>query len=354
MASARAERERLSQDWGLRIAPLSSASAAWNRFAGATREATLYHRERWLRVLEHAYRLKLRVVLASDARGATGAGCLLAEVRTPLQLRMVGLPFSDGCPPLWHDAEAMAALLRWMEEASRQRMNFELRGIAAPLPWKVADHFLDWRLDLDRPASRLEATTSSHFRRQVRSGARQGISIERGSDSGTIRRFYALMLETRRRHGLPPPPLRLFEAAAAEFAPCDFSVWMARKGGRDLAGAFILRDGPRLYYRWAARTEPSPPGANHLLMWTLIENSAKTYASLELGRSDLRNDGLNRFKRDLGAVSRTLPYSFVPATQHRVSPEALTGLPLMVSRLWRHLPLPVTRLIGTAAYRYFA
>jgi Acetyltransferase (GNAT) domain len=341
-------------DWQVTSRPFREVAQTWGHFLKATPEATLFHRQRWLGVLQRAYGLRFLVALASDASGAVGAGCLFAKVGGPLRFRMVGLPFSDSCPPLSRDAEALAALLRGPETMPHTRLSFEIRGIAAPAPWHIDDRFIEWRLDLDRSVGRLEAAAGSNFRRQIRRGARQGISIECGSDPSIIRRFYALLLATRRRLGVPPPPLRLFYAADAAFGPDDLTVWLACKNGRDLAALLTLRDGRRLYWRWAARIETAEPGANHLLVWTMIENSAQNFESLELGRSDSCNSGLNRFKQELGASSRPLPYSFFPDVHRHVNPEALTGVPRLVSRLWRHLPLSVTRLLGAAMYRHFA
>lgn len=99
---------------------------------------------------------------------------------------------------------------------------------------------------------------------------------------------------------------------------------------------------------------PAPAGINHLLFWSLIEEFAGKAASLDLGRADIRNEGLSRFKRELGATSEPLPYAFFPKGPHHASAEVLNGPRKILSRIWRRLPLPATRALGAAFYGYLA
>lgn len=342
-----------SDGWLVTLAPLAEGSEAWNRLLAQVSGTVLYHKRRWLEVLRKAYNMRLMTVLAVDQGGGVGAGSIFAMVGFPLRRRMVSLPFSDSCPPLALDDSALRQMLAAVSMNQLGQRTFEIRGIAAPEPWQIVDCFGDWWLPLDQPRARLESATAKHFGRQVRNGSKEGILIERGSDQRLLRRFYGLMVQGRRRQGIPPPPFRLFEAVSSVFGD-DCIIWLATKGGCDVAGLVLLRDGDRLYYRWGARADRTPPGANHLLFWRLIEDSAQKFESLELGRTDLRNRGLCRFKQELGAACRPLPYSFFPHSDMRVSPEVLSGAPLLASRMWRYLPLPVTRLFGAAIYRYCA
>jgi hypothetical protein len=68
----------------------------------------------------------------------------------------------------------------------------------------------------------------------------------------------------------------------------------------------------------------------------------------------MRNQGLVRSKSELGCVARPLPYAFFPEAPHNVSSEVLHGPAKILSTVLKRLPLPVTRVIGEALYRYMA
>jgi hypothetical protein len=339
--------------WSVQFLPLADGVRAWNELVADSPDASLYHRDRWIEVLNKAYNLRPSVALAVDGGGRVGAGCVFATVGLPFKRRMVSLPFSDACPPLSPDIGAGRELMAALAARASGQSSLEIRGMAAPEPWQIVDSFDDWRLRLDRSLSSLESGASKHLLRQVRNGLKEQMQIDSGSGLARLRRFYQLMLATRRRQGIPPPPFRLFESVNAVFGE-DCKVWLASKGGRDAAGLVVLPDGDRLYYRWGARADAIPPGANHLLFWRLIEESAGEFESLELGRADRRNAGLCRFKRELGAASSPLPYSYYPRAGSQMSAEALTGAARLASRVWQRLPLSVTRVVGTALYQYFA
>ncbi|HEY6394801.1 MAG TPA: hypothetical protein VIX12_05235, partial [Candidatus Binataceae bacterium] len=129
-------------------------------------------------------------------------------------------------------------------------------------------------------------------------------------------------------------------------------IWLASQDGRDFAAMILLRDRDQIHAKWAARATRGPDGANHLMFISVVEEYANKAEVLDLGRADLRNNGLNRFKRELGASSAPLPYGYFPAAPRNISSEALTGSGKLISRVWRHLPIPVTRAIGAAIYGY--
>jgi hypothetical protein len=336
--------------WHAEFKPLSEAGQEWEQLLLDAPGALLYHSRKWIEILRRAYGLKPTVALAIDQAGNSGAGCIFASAGLPLRRRSVALPFSDSCPPIAVDKSAARELILALRNGALQRGGFELRGVAAAEPWQVVNHFVDWHLPLRGSLASVQAGASRHFVRQMRRAVKKGIAIEHGSDLNRLKRFYRLMLLTRRRQGIPPAPFRFFEAVQRVFgSACE--IWLATTQGKDLAALVVLRYGASLHYRWGARVD-DPSGANHLLFWRLIEECSNDFGVLDLGRTDCRNLGLCRFKRDLGAVATPLPYSYFPSVGEQMSPEMLRGPALLASRVWRRLPLPVTRAIGAAIYRF--
>lgn len=336
------------------IRPLAEALDGWKELCEASGNTTLFHRPAWAAVLRRAY--GFRVLSATFERGGKVlAGCLLSRTKNPFARRFVSLPFSDSCAPLGADEGAVAALMRGLVADPHLGGSLEIRGIKAPAPWQTVDCFERWSLDLTRPFAEIQRGADRNFRRQVRRAASETLRIENGDSATMLERFYALQLETRRRQGVPSQPLRFFSLVRENFAATHgLEVWLASCAGRDQAAVVVLRDGPMLYAKWSARAVESTAGAAHLLFFSLLEHHAGKAAALDLGRTDSRNTGLTRFKAEMGATPAPLPYSYFPRTPRHTSaedPDRSTGA---LARIWRRLPLPVTRAVGAVVYRYLA
>jgi len=336
----------------LTIQPTATGRNIWQRFLTSAPGAGLYHGFDWQRVLQRAYGLIFQVALLEQEREPI-AGCLLARSHNPFSRRLIALPFSDYCPPLSLRGDtATVALLRAL---ARQGERLEIRGVPAEPPWKTVSCFAHWTLDLSRPFGAIEKSMDRNFKRQVRRAVEAGVTVATGSSPSHAKRFYALHLETRQRLGLPAPPWRFLRHVQDIFSNGDrFEVCLATVGGRDVAGAVLLKDDERLHCKWSARRADMPAGATHLLFSNFCERYAGEFAMLDLGRTDVRNEGLSRYKRELGAVAIPLPYAFYPDAPGQISPEQPCGLARTLSRLWRHLPMRMTRAIGAAVYGYLS
>jgi hypothetical protein len=337
----------------LRVRRFESSRAIWNRLVDFAPNATLYHSDRWLDLLAQSYRLEISLATI-ERYSEIRAACVLARSRNPLSIRFVSLPFSDFCPPLARDDDAMNDLLKGLTINPEFRKGCELRGVKAAKPWQTVDVFANWNLNLQQPLRALERGLRGNFRRNLRRAAELRVSIERGSRIEHIERFYALQLETRRRLGVPSQPIKMYRLLRQLFPKDSLEVWLASHKGRDEAGVIVLRYRDRIYYKWGARRVPALAGINHVLFWSLIEEFAGKVSSFDLGRADIRNEGLSRFKRELGARSDLVPYSYFPTAPHHASAEVLSGTRKFLSRVWQHLPLPATRALGAAFYSYLA
>ncbi len=336
----------------LGLRPLSENLAAWQALLRTCPGATLYHREAWIELLSRAHRLSMWLATL-ERDGATVAGAVFARSPNPFVRRFVALPFSDSCPPLARSAEAAHSLLDALAGEAGRDSAYEIRGIGGRGAWERVDCFVNWRLDLRRSLGALERGLDANFRRNLRR-ARSAIKVERGSAAAHLRRFYALQLDSRRHFGMPPQPLRFFELAHELFGPANFDIWIASESGEDVAGAIYLRDGDAVHFKWGARRAAYRSSANHVLVWNAIEEYALRAGALDLGRADIRNLGLMRFKHGLGAVAAALPYSFFPMAPRQVSPEILTGAHKVFATLWSRLPIFATRALGRVVYRFLA
>jgi hypothetical protein len=337
----------------LQIIPLERARPAWDAIAGSHPDTTLYHRGPWLEVLRRSFGVQPSLAMLTDA-SSTLAACLLAPGGNPIRRRLISLPYSDFCPPLAVDDSSRDSLMSGLASLV-PRSRLEIRGAAAPAPWQVRDHFQRWTLDLLRPFNAIERDADREVRRHMRRARAAAVSIDCSSSADAIDSFFRLQLESRRRLGVPSQPRQFFKVVQEVFAKLSsIEVWFASHHGVRVAGVVVLRDGDTLHAKWSARTAGAPDGASHLIFMSIAEVYALRARALDFGRTDSRNRGLTRFKRELGAIAHPIPYSYLPMAPNLDSAESLTGLWRIASRMWRTLPIPVARIVGNMTYRYLA
>jgi hypothetical protein len=159
-------------------------------------------------------------------------------------------------------------------------------------------------------------------------------------------------MRTRRRHGLPPQSLGFFSNIYKQLMEPGLAfVVVAALRSRRIAAAVFLRAGRKAVFKFGASDERFQlHRANNLVIWDGIKHLIADGAdALHFGRTSADNDGLRRFKLGWGSKVESLVYSRLdPQSTHwsTPSPES-TGLH---NRIFRSLPLPVNRLLGTLCY----
>ena len=122
-----------------------------------------------------------------------------------------------------------------------------------------------------------------------------------------------------------------------------------------MAGAVFFHSGRTCLYKFGASDETFQHlRANNLVMWEAIKwHARRGLGRLDFGRTSLGNGGLRRFKLGWGARERRIDYfrydqrkaGFVTAR------DVSSG---WHNRIFRMLPVSLSRLIGAAAYRHVA
>ena len=163
------------------------------------------------------------------------------------------------------------------------------------------------------------------------------------------------MILTRRRHGLPPQPLRWFRNLAACFGK-QLTVRVARAGDRPIAqNSATLQHRKTMVYKYGCSDERYHNlGGMPRLFWHAIEDAkSQELQELDLGRSDEHQEGLVRFKDRLGAARTTIQY-WQFSTRPLQAAGAMSRMlksPL-VQNVIAHLPAPLFRLAGEVLYRH--
>ncbi len=307
-----------------RLAVLDPRSdPAWEEFVARDPRATVFHTPHWARALADAYGFQPRYHALLSAGGEVEAAMPLMLVRSPLTgRRLVGLPFSDLCPPLVPDADSAALLCQAVREDARRLGAdyvevrggdlgvFGRQGFAAD-----GETYVRHLLPLPAELGDLERRLHDSARRGVRKALRCGVRVRRcGAEA--MPAFYRLYTCTRRRQGLASAPYRFFAAIGERLLARGLgALLLAEADGEAVAANLVLWWREAMVYKAnVSLAEALEMRPNNLLMWATIELAHEMGLRwLDMGRTDAGHEGLRRFKSLWGAREEPLPYLYYPA-----------------------------------------
>lgn len=298
---------------GIRVVDPIEASA-WDDLLASHNSTHFFQTAAWARVLHHTYGHR-PFYLVHESQSVWDAALPLMEVDSRWTGRRgVCLPFTDGCGPLERHQGASVPLFSHALELGRERQWKYLEMRAPAEAWADAQPSLAFyvhTLSLRERESDLFARLESAVRRGVRKAERSGLDVRWESSLEAIQGFYRLHCATRRRHGVPPQPLRFFANIQRHvLAPGHGFVVTAYQKSCPIAASVFFHHGREAIYKFGASdTRFQPLRPNNLVMWSAVRRYAERgFAGLHLGRTSLANEGLRRFKLGFGAEESHYTY----------------------------------------------
>jgi CelD/BcsL family acetyltransferase involved in cellulose biosynthesis len=336
------------------------ADPRWRTLVDHHPRASVFHTAEWLEALVRTYSYKPVAFTTAPAGAPLKEAIVLCRIRSWLTgTKWISLPFSDHCEPLVEDPAALSLLASAIRDRVAGQARFaEIRPMTAdlaPAGWTAQDRYCFHSIDLRPPLEDIHARLHKDgVQRKIRRAEREGIVVEQGRSDSFLEQFFKLMVFTRRRHGIPPQPFAWFRNLRDCLGP-RFTIYLARVNGSPIASVLTLRHGQTAVYKYGCSDERlHNMGGMPRLFWQVIQDfKSQEVAELDLGRSDIDNEGLIRFKDHLGAAKTTLQYwqySKQPLGQQGFLGRALKS-PTAQNVLAR-LPDPLFRLAGQMLYRH--
>ncbi|MEN8134267.1 MAG: GNAT family N-acetyltransferase [Thermodesulfobacteriota bacterium] len=273
--------------------------------------------------------------------------------------RGVSLPFSDYCEPIWETAEDAAQLLTCILSYGKKQgwKYLELRsGKRMPAGQPASNTFLGHTLNLSLGENELFASFRESTRRNIKKAAASEVVCKTSKSLQAIEQFYALNCLTRKRHGIPPQPFSFFKNVYKHIISQDKGVVvLASHKNKVIAGAVYLHFGRQAMYKYGASNgDYQQLRANYLVMWQAIQlYCQKGFESLDMGRTDPKNKGLNQFKNGWSPRTQELVY-YKYSLKKPLPRQEEKNFPSLRERTMQHLPVPLLRMIGAVAYRHVA
>lgn len=331
----------------------------WNDRLTQSAGECVFNTVEWARVLCDTYGYRPCYLLE---KGGTCFPFLVPMMEVDSWLtgrRGVGLPFSDFCAPIGLEKNNVGAVLQELVKLGIRRKwrYFEVRNDRAVSAGIVRSAgYLAHTVNLGLGEGELFDRFDGSVRTSIRKAVKAGVEVTSATTLESIREFYRLNCQTRRRHGLPPQPLRFFENMQRHvLAKGSGRVVTAWYEGCAIAAAVFLCAGRQVLFKYGASDARwQKLRASNLVMWEAIRQYAREGCEiLSMGRTAKTHDGLRRFKSGWGSQESELGYIRYDfrsgAFESEQSPCAENGY-----RVARHLPIRVLRWGGAALYRHMA
>jgi hypothetical protein len=331
----------------------------WDKWVGDFTEASFFHTSAWARVLCDTYGHQPRYFCQVQGSSINSVLPVMEINSRFLGRRAVSLPFSDFCNPLFRagifsEQPYQAALEYGKNHAWR---SLECRSDA---PWaENTARSLSFRthlIKLGRSEKAQFGLLNPAVRRGVRKASSAGLRVDFQVDAESMRSFYRLHCQTRKRLGAPPQPVRFFENIQRHVLDKGLGfiavVFLERRAIAALV--FFHFAGKATYKFGASDLAYQSIRPNNLGMWEGIKQCVKLGLSeLNLGRTSLSNEGLRRFKLGFGASENQVTYQKYDFAKQKFVVE-VDRAESWVNNVFRHLPLPALRLAGQLLYPHLS
>lgn len=217
-------------------------------------------------------------------------------------------------------------------------------------PHAAFDHrnrYVAYEIQLDEGADEVWDGLASSRRTHVRQG-RENVSVTVGDSLADLRTFYRLYLKRMRGHGTPPHPFGFFEEIWDQFYDeGKLRLYLAFADGTPVNATLDLLSKNWIYHwKEVSDYEYRDLDGGSLLVWEGLEWGAENdFERFDLGRTR-EGTGIYVYKKSFGGEKVWMDdYHYFPNGEDEL-PDAESNEYERVKRVWRRLPLPVTRLIG--------
>lgn len=328
----------------------------WMQYLGTRSDAGPFHHPYWMQNLEDSYHYSPFVVVVEDASQQIIAGVPLAEVNSPLTgRRWVSLPFSDYCPPLADNDDALNSLTDGLVALSTEAgvPKIELRWEYPARPEiKTSQDFV---YHIGHFCKGTEQETYMQFRntnrRFVRQTLERGVTVEIGTSLEFVKKFYDIHCYTRRKLGVPVQPWHYFENLGKNVLEKGLGfVILAFQNDECIAGNVILHYQQTLAvkYRASGNADLTKLHPNYLLDWEVIKwGCANGFTSFEHGKCDTKDENLRHYKNHWEYEEKPLTYSYLG-----YEPEKEGKIYSIMHAVLQRSPIWFCRLVGEVLYRH--
>ena len=329
----------------------------WDDFVLRSASSNGYHQIAWRDVIERSFGHRTFYLLSEADSGSVDGVLPLVQLKSCMFGNfLVSLPyFNYGgvCAASEHAAHKLLTEAKFLAgEIGVEHIEFRhTEHSFGDLP--VKRDKVSMRLALAGGAEGLFKSFPAKLRSQIRRPEKEGMVCEIGRND-KLDDFYAVFAENMRDLGTPVYARAFFGNILEAFPRSSWICTVATGDGRPVAAAFLVGFRGMMEIPWASSLRRyNALSPNMLLYWNVLKFACESgYSVFDFGRST-PGEGTYRFKEQWGAKPEQLYWHYWLRNSGTL-PELNPKNPKyqVAIRLWKRLPLPVTRMFGPAIVKY--
>jgi FemAB-related protein (PEP-CTERM system-associated) len=340
-------------------------SELWDEFVTAQPAGTLFHLAAWRDILEKSFGYEPLYLWARESEGIRGVLPLYLVKSLLFGRSLVAMPIGVYGGPVAVDDETTHILVENAVVLAKKHgvRYLEIRGNPhSPLQtgpnlngdssrWSRKDLYFTFLSEIASTDEANLARIPRKQRRMVRQGEKHGLRAV--FDNRRLREFYEIYAESVRNLGTPVYGFSFFKNIVAAFGE-RCKVLLIEYSGKVIAGVLSLffKDQVLPYYGGALK-EYLHLAPNDFMYWELMRyGAANNYKIFDFGRSK-EGTGPYHFKRHWGFEPKELPYWYYAPNGGSIPDTSPLNARLQWAiRIWRGLPLGVTKTLGPHIVRH--
>jgi hypothetical protein len=329
----------------------------WDDFLIEKSDASIFHTSLWAKTLFDTYYYTPMYLLVKNGNSIEFLLPIMSIKSSITGCRGSSLPFTDFCEPLGiHGKFTCNQIIDYIKLiGERKGWNFiEFRGGSELFKeQKYSVRYFGHTLKLT-DESILFSQLKENTRRNIKKGNREGVKAIIQQSASAMEEFYRLNCLTRKRHGLPPQPIRFFRNIYNYIIQNDLGIIVNGVfQNKTIASAVYFNFKKQVIYKYGASDHRYHHlRANNLVMWEAIKHySRKGYNNFNFGKTDVQNEGLRRYKLSWGTSENTIKYYKYNLNRNCFISDR-TRVIGWYNYFFRKMPIPFLKILGNVLYRH--
>jgi len=323
----------------------------WDRFVDRRTESTHCHRWGWKEVIQSSFDWPTFYLLAEEKGEICGLLPLIRQKSLLFGSFLTSVPYLNAGGILAENEAAKEALVaEAIAQARKMKVRYlELRHRSNPeLDLPSRSHKVAMVLPLLGGQDAQWAALPHKVRTDIRKGEKSELQAEFGGRE-LLDEFYEIFARNMRDLGTPVYGRRFFSEILRVFA-ADAHICRVRHRNTTVAASFLIGHKGTLEAVWSSsRYDYLAMRPNMFLYWSILGFAMeKGFRFFDFGRSTI-GSGTHRFKKQWGAQDVPLYWTYwLPGDSRfpKLNPDNQRYR--LAIRLWQHLPVRVTKLLGPA------
>lgn len=341
-------------DGPVTISLLAGETGDWNNYVERHPYGSIYHRAEWRDLISTTFGHTCYYCMARDKASRVVGVLPLVRLKSLLFGDfLVSMPYFNYGGALGNSPDTEQSLMEFAADQAKQLgvSHAEFRDNVRRDGYPVRDEKVNMVLALPEDESSLWDSFPSKLRSQVRRSQQENPVMHTGGRE-LLDDFYSVFARNMRDLGTPVYDRRFFQNILHSF-PAESHILVVTIGGKPVAAGFLIGHGTKMEIPWASTIKD----VNHLsinmfLYWEALKYSiGKGFRQFDFGRSTT-GAGTYRFKQQWGAKPVRLYWHYwlrdggeLPSLNPSNPKYAL------FIRLWKRLPVAVTKLLGPLIVR---